>query len=132
MVALSWMYGQNTNLQVIFTIIGLYMTKTVKHVLVLTTCPGSISAKKIAQDVVTEKLAACVNILPDVQSFFSWVGKVDSANEHMLIIKTTMDSYGALEKYIKKVHPYELPEIIAVPIEAGFTAYLEWITKNSK
>lgn len=108
------------------------MRKTVQHILVLTTCPGSISAKKIAQDLVMEKLAACVNILPEIQSFFSWVGKVDTANEHMLIIKTTSDNYDALEKYIKKVHPYELPEIIAVPIEAGLTAYLEWISKNSR
>ena len=108
------------------------MRKTVKHILVITTCPGSISAKKIAQDLVTEKLAACVNILPDVQSYFSWVGKVDTANEHMLIIKTTSENYDALESYIKKIHPYELPEVIAVPIEAGLTAYLEWISKNSK
>lgn len=108
------------------------MENTAKHILVVTTCPGTISAKKIAQDLVTEKLAACVNIIPGVQSFFSWVGKVDSANEHMLIIKTVSDNYDALERHIKKVHPYELPEIIAVPIEAGLTAYLEWISKNSK
>ena len=106
-------------------------TKT-EHILVLTTCPGNISAKKIAQDVVTEKLAACVNVLPEVQSFFSWVGKVDTASEHLLIIKTTANKYEALEAYVKKVHPYELPEIIAVPIEAGLTAYLEWINKNTK
>lgn len=108
------------------------MRKTVQHILVITTCPGSISAKKIANDLVTEKLAACVNIIPEVQSFFSWVGKVDMANEYMLIIKTTSGNFAALEKYIKKTHPYELPEIIAVPIEAGLTAYLEWISKNTR
>ena len=108
------------------------MSDDVKHILVLTTCPGSISSKKIAQELVTEKLAACVNIISGVQSFFSWVGKVDSANEHMLVIKTTMASYEALEKKIKKIHPYELPEIIAVPIETGLAGYLDWITKNSK
>lgn len=108
------------------------MSDKVKHILVLTTCPGSISAKKIAKDLVTEKLAACVNIIPGVQSFFSWVGKVDSANEHMLIIKTTRDRYAALEKRLKRIHPYELPEIIAVSIESGSSAYLDWITKNSK
>jgi periplasmic divalent cation tolerance protein len=108
------------------------MGDDVKQILVLTTCPGSISAKKIAQDLVTEKLAACVNIIPGIQSYFSWVGKVDTANEHMLIIKTTPDAYDALEKRLKKLHPYELPEIIAVPIEAGSAAYLDWITKNSK
>lgn len=107
------------------------MSDDVKHILVLTTCPGSISSKKIAQELVTEKLAACVNIISDVQSFFSWVGKVDSANEHMLVIKTTMDCYKALEEKIKKIHPYELPEIIAVPIQTGLAGYLDWITKNS-
>ena len=108
------------------------MSDDVKHILVISTCPGSISAKKIARDLVTEKLAACVNVVPGVQSFFSWVGKVDSANEHMLIIKTTFDRYEALEKRIKKIHPYELPEIIAVPIETGFAGYLDWISANSK
>ncbi len=107
------------------------MSDDVKHILVLTTCPGSISAKKIAQDLVTDKLAACVNVVPGVQSFFSWVGKVDTANEHMLVIKTTLDCYNALEAKIKKIHPYELPEIIAVPIETGLSGYLDWITKNS-
>jgi periplasmic divalent cation tolerance protein len=108
------------------------MSDDAKHILVISTCPGSISAKKIARDLVTEKLAACVNVVPGVQSFFSWVGKVDSANEHMLIIKTTLDRYEALEKRIKKIHPYELPEIIAVSIETGFAGYLDWISANSK
>ncbi len=108
------------------------MSDDVKHILVISTCPGSISAKKIARDLVTEKLAACVNVVPGVQSFFSWVGKVDSANEHMLIIKTTLDRYEALEKRIKKIHPYELPEIIAVSIETGLAGYLDWISTNSK
>ena len=108
------------------------MSDDVKHILVLTTCPGSISAKKIAQDLVSEKLAACVIIIPGIQSFFSWVGKVDSANEHMLIIKTTLDNYDALEKRIKKIHPYELPEISAVSIETGLSEYLDWISSNSQ
>lgn len=108
------------------------MTKKTKYILVLCTCPGSISAKKVAQDLVTEKLAACVNIVPGVQSFFAWVGKVDTANEHMLVIKTTLDNYEALEKRIKKLHSYELPEIIAVPIHTGLEAYLDWIDKNTK
>lgn len=107
------------------------MNDDVKHILILTTCPGSISAKKIAQELVSDRLAACVNIVPGIQSYFSWVGKVDSANEHMLVIKTTLDNYTALEAKIKKLHPYELPEIIAVPIETGLSAYLDWITKNS-
>ena len=107
------------------------MSSKTEHLLVLSTCPGSISAKKIAQDLINEKLAACVNIVPDVQSWFRWVGKVDSANEHMLVIKTTTDVYDALEKRIQSLHPYELPEIIAVPIHTGLAGYLDWIKTNT-
>lgn len=108
------------------------MNDETKYLLVLSTCPGSISAKKISQDLISEKLAACVNIVPGVQSFFAWVGKLDTANENMLIIKTTADNYEELEKRIKKLHPYELPEIIAVPIQTGFAGYLDWIDTNTK
>jgi len=107
------------------------MSNKNEHLLVLSTCPGSISAKKIARDLVTEKLAACVNIVPGVQSFFAWVGKVDKANELLLVIKTTADTYAALEKRLKKLHPYELPEIIAVPILTGSAEYLNWISANT-
>lgn len=107
------------------------MPKKPEHIIVLSNCPGSILAKKIAQELVTDKLAACVNIIPEVQAFFTWVGKVDKANEHMLVIKTTTDAYEAVEKRIKKLHPYELPEIIAVPIYAGSSEYLDWISANT-
>ena len=108
------------------------MSKDTEFLLVLSTCPGSISAKNIAQDLISEKLAACVNIVPEVSSFFSWVGKIDSANEYMLVIKTKKSCYSELEERIKKLHPYELPEIIAVPIHTGFTGYLDWISNNTK
>ncbi len=107
------------------------MSKKTEYLLVITNCPGSITAKKIAQDLITEKLAACVNIIPGVQSFFAWVGKVDKENEHMLVIKTTLASYDAVEQRIKKLHPYELPEIIAVPIQTGSAEYLNWISTNT-
>lgn len=103
-----------------------------QHIIVLSTCPGSITAKKIAQDLVENKLAACVNAIPGVQSYFSWVGKVDSAEEHLLIIKTTHEHYAALEKRIQTLHPYELPEIIAVPISTGSSDYLKWIQDSTK
>ena len=108
------------------------MTKKIKQLLVLSTCPGSITAKKIAKDLVENRLAACVNIVNNIQSYFNWVGKVDSANEHMLVIKTTVDCYEALEKRIIALHPYELPEVIAVPISNGFTEYLNWIESSTK
>lgn len=108
------------------------MNKKTEYLLVITNCPGSITAKKIAQDLIAEKLAACVNIIPGIQSFFAWVGKVDKANEHMLVIKTTAASYNALEQRIIKLHPNELPEIIAVPIQTGSAEYLKWISTNTR
>jgi len=102
-----------------------------KHLLVLTTCPGTITAKKIANELVMEKLAACVQVIPGVQSFFRWVGKVDNSEEILLIIKTTTDRYPELQSRIVSLHPYELPEIIAVPISSGLEGYLAWIESNT-
>jgi periplasmic divalent cation tolerance protein len=107
------------------------MAKEVKHLLVLTTCPGTITAKKIANDVVIEKLGACVQIISGVQSFFRWQNRVDTSEELMLIIKTTTERYPELEKRIKAIHPYEVPEIIALPITNGLDAYLSWIDNNT-
>ena len=109
------------------------MTKAAfNHLLVLSTCPGSITAKKIANELITDRLAACVQVVSGVQSYFRWVGKVDSSEENLLLIKTTVDRYEELEQRIKALHPYELPEIIAVPISAGFAEYLSWIDDSTK
>ncbi len=107
------------------------MSKKTQYLLVLCTCPGSVSAKNIAKFAVDENLAACVNIVSDVQSYFRWLKKTDKANEHLLIMKTTADVYPRLEKMILDMHPNELPEIIAVPIHSGFDAYLNWISDNT-
>ena len=107
------------------------MTTESKHLLVLCTCPGSITAKKIANELVANKLAACVQIIANVQSVFRWVVKVDSAEEHLLLIKTSNDRYDELEKKIQTLHPYELPEIIAVPINIGLADYLTWIDDST-
>jgi periplasmic divalent cation tolerance protein len=88
--------------------------------------------KDIAEKLVNEKLAACINIIPEVQSVFRWKDKVDNAPENILIIKTTLNLYDILERRIKELHPYELPEIIAVPIEKGLTEYLNWVSENTK
>lgn len=103
------------------------MTDSAEHLLVLNRCPGSITAKKIANAVVAEKLAACVQVFPGVQSYFNWLGKVDTSEEHVLMISTTSARYAELESRIKQLHPYELPEIIAVPISTGLPGYLTWI-----
>ena len=108
------------------------MTNNEKSILVLSAFPTSISVKDIAEILVNEKLAACINIIPEVQSVFRWKNKVDNTPENILIIKTTLNLYDILEKRIKQLHPYELPEIIAVPIERGLTEYLNWVNENTK
>ncbi|MBI2992976.1 MAG: divalent-cation tolerance protein CutA [Gammaproteobacteria bacterium] len=98
-----------------------------KYLLVLTTCPGSITAKNIANELISSQLAACVQIVAGVQSFFRWVGKVDNKEEHLLLIKTTAERYRELEGRITALHPYEIPEIVAIPFSDGLSAYLSWI-----
>lgn len=108
------------------------MEKEVEHLLVLTTCPGSITAKQIAQDLVANNIAACVNIVPELTSYFKWGNKVELADELLLLIKTTAKNLPSIEKRIKSLHPHELPEIIAVPIKDGFKDYLRWIADSTK
>ena len=97
------------------------------YLVVLSTCPDHESGTRIANTLVQEALAACVNILPGLTSVFQWQGKLESSAEVLLIIKTRRSLYRPLEKRIQELHPYELPEIIAVPIEKGLEAYLNWI-----
>jgi periplasmic divalent cation tolerance protein len=108
------------------------MEQGTNKLLVLSTCPGSITAKQISQDLVANQLAACVNILPGIQSYFRWGNKVDYDEEYLLIIKTTTDLYPEVEKKINSLHPHELPEIIAVSIQTGLAEYLAWIDDNTK
>ena len=95
--------------------------------IILCTCPDKNTAKKLAHLLITKKLAACVNILPGLLSIYSWEEQIESVQEHLLLIKTTKDNYQAIETLLFKNHPYEVPEIIAVPIERGLPEYLEWI-----
>lgn len=108
------------------------MTTKSEYLIVLNTCPGSITAKNIATDLVANKLAACVQVIPGIQSFFRWVGKVDNKEEYLLIIKTTAGCYEEVEKSIKALHPYELPEIVAVPISTGLSGYLKWLDDSTQ
>lgn len=96
---------------------------------VFNTCPDAICAEKIARALVDRKLAACVNMLPGLRSVYTWKGVCETAEEHLLIIKTLASAYPALERAILELHPYELPEIIAVPIAAGLPGYLTWINQ---
>lgn len=99
--------------------------------LVITNCPDETSANAIALAVVEAGLAACVNILPRVQSIYRWQGAVESASEIPLLIKTTADNYPALENAIRAEHPYDIPEIIALPVERGLPAYLNWVAAET-
>ena len=100
-------------------------------VLVLTNCPDEESANAIALALVEERLAACVNILPRVQSVYRWQGAVESATEIPLFIKSTAANYPALEATIRNRHPYQVPEIIALPVTHGLPAYLDWIASET-
>lgn len=100
--------------------------------LVLCTCPDDTVADGIATLLVAEALAACVNRLPGVRSLYRWEGHIQEDTEVLLVIKTTAARYPAVEGAIRSRHPYELPEIIAVPVTAGSAPYLEWVRQNSR
>lgn len=100
---------------------------TYAHQLVLTTVADDEAAERIARALVEERLAACVNVLPAMQSIYRWKGSIESATERLLVIKTRTADYAAVERRIRALHPYELPEVIAVPIVAGLPAYLAWL-----
>jgi len=97
------------------------------HQIIFCTCPDQDTAKKIARLLVANNQAACVNILPGITSIYRWQGQLESAQEHLLLIKAHKDHYPAIETTLRAHHPYELPEIIAVPIERGLPEYLNWI-----
>lgn len=100
--------------------------------LVLTNVPDNESAHTIARNVVERRLAACVNVLPSVCSVYQWQGQVEEATEVTMLIKSTQDRYADLEAAIKEAHPYDVPEIIAVPVTAGLPAYLNWVLSETK
>ena len=99
--------------------------------LILTNCPDEATANAIALALVETKLAACVNMMPRVQSIYRWQGVVESVTEITLFIKSTVTNYPALEAAIRARHPYEVPEIIALPIQAGLPAYLNWVAAET-
>jgi periplasmic divalent cation tolerance protein len=98
-----------------------------QYQIVLTTCPDTESAGKIARALIQDGHAACVNIVPAVESIYKWKGNIESAREHLLIIKAPTRSYASIEAHIRALHPYELPEVVAVPIGRGSAAYLGWL-----
>lgn len=103
------------------------MADTGKTLIVLCTCPNADSAATIASALVEQRLAACVNQLPGIVSTYRWQGATERTEEVLLIIKTIEPAYPALEQVLREMHPYELPEILAVPVRKGHADYLAWI-----
>ncbi|MBE0623942.1 MAG: divalent-cation tolerance protein CutA [Burkholderiales bacterium] len=106
--------------------------EVVDSLLVLTNLPDRASAEKLATLLIEQKVAACVNVLAPCDSVYRWQGKIQRDEEHPLLIKTAQDRYAELEASIRANHPYELPEIIAVPIIRGLPAYLRWVESETR
>ncbi|XP_032419965.1 protein CutA homolog isoform X2 [Xiphophorus hellerii] len=102
-----------------------YMSGT--HSAAFVTCPNDTVAKDLARGIVERKLAACVNIVPAIKSVYEWQGKIEEDNEVLLMIKTRSSRVPALAEYVRSNHPYEVAEVISLPIEQGNPPYLKWI-----
>jgi periplasmic divalent cation tolerance protein len=98
--------------------------------LVLTTCASLEEARSIAHALVERKLAACVNIAPQIESVYRWQGEIETATEWLLVIKTTIEAFDRVREALRELHSYELPECIEIGIEDGSAAYLEWIGES--
>ena len=99
--------------------------------LAYSSCPDAASAEAIARALVAERLAACVNQVPGLRSTYRWQGQLEQASEVLLLIKTTSDRLDAMTARLRDLHPYELPELIAVEVRAGLPAYLDWVTAQT-
>jgi periplasmic divalent cation tolerance protein len=101
-----------------------------ESLLVLGTFPDAESAQRIGRTLVEEKLAACVNILPKIDSIYRWKEAIETSSEILVLIKSTTWKYQLLEARIRELHPYEVPEIISIRIDSGNTEYLRWIEQS--
>lgn len=98
----------------------------------LCTVPDSDTANAIAKSLVMLKLAACVNVLPGVTSYYEWKGKIEQSGEVLLVIKSNIDKLDELTEFISEQHPYDVPEIVHLNINSGFEPYLDWITTQTR
>ena len=99
-------------------------------IVVLTSCAAEADAERLARALVAGRLAACVNVVPGVRSFYHWKGEIESSEEFLLIVKTSRDLFPALRAEMEKLHAYEVPELLALPVVAGAENYLSWIESN--
>lgn len=100
--------------------------------IVYCTCPDAATADALAQALVSERLAACVNVLPGVRSTYRWQGRVETGDEVLLLIKTTTDRLDALGARVQALHPNELPEVLAVEAIGGLAPYLDWVAEQTR
>lgn len=100
-------------------------------IVIFCTCPDDRTARQLAAGLVENHLAACVNVLPGIRSIYRWQDTVQDDGESLLVIKTGREGYPALEKWLTGAHPYDLPEIVALPVEAGLPAYLDWVVQET-
>lgn len=98
-----------------------------EFIIVLITSSEEDEAARIAQEIVTSRLAACVNIVKDIRSIYRWQGKIEDQGEVLMIVKTRIDLFGELKKRVKELHSYSVPEIIALPVVEGSEEYLNWL-----
>jgi periplasmic divalent cation tolerance protein len=101
-----------------------------KVLLALSTFPDQETARDISNELVTKKLAACANILPGVESIYRWKEEIESGNETLVVFKLSEDRQSAFQEKLRSLHPYEVPEIIFVPVSTGLPEYLRWVTES--
>jgi len=101
-----------------------------KILLALSTFPDAETARRIANKLVTEKIAACANILPPAESIYRWKDKIESGNETLVFFKLSEDRQSAFQEKLRSLHPYEVPEIVFVPVASGLTDYLRWVAES--
>jgi periplasmic divalent cation tolerance protein len=100
--------------------------------IVFCTCPDEACAERLARSLVENSLAACVNVIPGIRSFYRWKGEIQADGEILLVIKTDAEQWTELESFLKREHPYDVPEIVFLPITKGFQPYLDWIAESLK
>lgn len=101
-----------------------------KILLALTTFPDAEIAHRISNQLVSERFAACANILPSVESIYRWKGKIESGNETLVFFKVSVDRQSAFQDKLRLLHPYDVPEIVFLPVASGLPEYIQWVNEN--
>lgn len=102
----------------------------IMHIVIFITTSGKKEARRVATGIIKNKLAACVNIVDKIESFFWWQGKIDNAKEVLLIVKSNKQKLNKIIRLVKSLHSYDVPEIIALPVTGGYKPYLRWIDES--